>query len=101
MFFSEGQAVMINYLTQYLGLLGIVWKLSLTNKTKLKSTSVWDFPLPEASLQATGVLPLPSAAGISGLSSSHIEKRYLDYSLRSLFQPIVSGCYRRGEEGPC
>lgn len=67
MFLSEGQAVMINYLTQYLGLLGTVWKLSPTNKTKLKSTSVWDFPLPEASLQAFVALALPSTAGISGL----------------------------------
>lgn len=33
--FREGQAVMINYLTWYLELLGIVWKLSPTNKVHL------------------------------------------------------------------
>lgn len=84
---------MINYVTQNLGLLGIAWKLSPTNKTKLKSTSVWDFPVPEASLQASATLLLPSTAGISGLWSSHIEKK-----MRSLFQPIVSGIYTRGKK---
>lgn len=100
-FFSEGHTVMINYVTQYLGLLGIAWKLSPTNKTKLKSTSVWDFPLPEASLQTSAAPLLLSTAGISGLCSSHIEKTVsgLQFALTVLAGSVWN--LHKGEEGPC